>query len=77
MAEHHLDRAQIGAAVEQVRRERMPQHVRADVARQMPAFMPYSFSSFQKPTRDSGPPRALTNSHGDVRAARRGRASAR
>ena len=30
--------------------------------------MPYSFSTFQKPTRDSGPPsRALTKSHGDDR----------
>ncbi len=32
VAEHHLDRAQIGAALEQVRRKRMPQHVRAERA---------------------------------------------
>ena len=30
--EHHLDRAQVGAALEQVRRERMTQHVRAERA---------------------------------------------
>src|SRR5258705_9938681 len=30
VAEHHLDGAEVGAALEQVRRERMPQHVRAE-----------------------------------------------
>src|SRR5258705_7602511 len=30
VAEHHLDGAEIRAALEQVRRERMPQHVRAE-----------------------------------------------
>ena len=33
VAEHHLDRPEIRAAVEQMRREGMPQHVRADVPR--------------------------------------------
>ena len=28
--EHHLDRAQVGAAIEKVRRERVPEDVRAD-----------------------------------------------
>ena len=32
VAEHHLDRAQIGAAFEQMRRERMAQDVRAERA---------------------------------------------
>ena len=32
VSEHHLDGPEIGAAIEQMGRERMPQHVRADVA---------------------------------------------
>ena len=34
MAEHHLDRAQVGAALEQMRRERVAQHVRAELTRE-------------------------------------------
>src|SRR5262249_35011409 len=33
VAEHHLDRAEIGASLEEVRRKRMSQHVRAQAAR--------------------------------------------
>ena len=33
MAEHDLDGPEIGAALQQMRRERMPQDVRAEVAR--------------------------------------------
>ena len=29
VAQHHLDGAQVGTAIEQMRRKRMPQHVRA------------------------------------------------
>src|SRR6185369_11029701 len=35
VAEHQLNRAQVGAALEQVRGERVPQHVRAERARQV------------------------------------------
>ena len=63
VAEHHLDHPQVRAALEQVRRERVPQDVRAEVARDAGLAAPYPLSTFQKPTRDSGPPsRALTNS---------------
>ena len=34
VTEHHLNGAQIGAALEQMRRERVPQHVRAQGLRQ-------------------------------------------
>src|SRR5436305_9724155 len=34
VAEHHLDRAQVGAALEQMRREGVPQGVRAERARE-------------------------------------------
>ena len=40
VAEHHLDGAQVGAALEQVRRERVAQHVRAERARQAGARAP-------------------------------------
>src|SRR5215510_11902118 len=33
VAEHHLDRAQVGAAIEQMRGERMPQDVRTERTR--------------------------------------------
>jgi len=32
MSKHHLDGPEIGAAIEEVRRERMPQHVRTKVS---------------------------------------------
>src|SRR5690349_10834911 len=35
VAEHQLNGAQVGAALEQMRRERMPQHVRAQRAREL------------------------------------------
>ena len=31
------------------------------------AFVPYRLSTFQKPTREMGPPRAFTNSRGELR----------
>ena len=40
MAEQQLHDAQIGAVVEEVRRERVAQHVRRDRAPRMPAVVP-------------------------------------
>jgi hypothetical protein len=38
VAKHHLNRSQIGAALEQMRRKRVSQHVRADLGRESHAF---------------------------------------
>jgi Tfp pilus assembly protein PilN len=44
VAEHHLNRAQIGAVLEEMRRERVPEHVRAERARQS-GLLPVAFQN--------------------------------
>ena len=62
VAEHHLNGAQVGAALEQVRRERMPQHVRAERRAEAGARGRTPSESSRSRRGSSGPPRALTNS---------------
>ena len=78
VAEHHLDRAQVGAALEQVRGERMPQHVRAERARHTGPLAVLLQDLPEADARQAAPPRALTNSLGDARRfSSAGRASLR
>ena len=65
VAEHGLDRAQIGAALEQVRRKRVAQDVRTEVRADagLPPVAP-SAASRSRCATSRAPPRALTNSHG-------------
>ena len=66
VTEHHLDGAQVGAALEQVRRERMAQDVRAQ-RRGRPGLRAVRLAGSSRSRRASArlPPRALTNSRGD------------
>ena len=62
VAEHFLHRAEVGAALEQVRRERVPQRVRRHVLLDLRAARRTSPRIFHAPMRVSGAPRALRNS---------------
>ena len=62
VAEHQLQRAQIGAMVQQMRRERMAQHVRRDALRRNPGRQRVFFTSVQNIWRVIAARRLLTNS---------------
>ena len=67
MAQHHLNRAQIGAVLEQMRGKRVSQHVRAQRARQagLPAVSLENLP--EADARQAAPRFALTNSQGELR----------
>ena len=76
VAEQHLHRAQVGAVVEQVRREGVAQRVRRE-RRGDAGLSACALSSFQNICRVIGPPRPVTKSASLVRRPRiAGRASA-
>ena len=64
VAEHFLHGAQVGPAGQQVRREAVPQRVRADACRSAPPACTYFFTSTQSISRVSRRPPRLTNTHG-------------
>ncbi len=73
MTEHLLQHAQVAAAREQVRRERVAQGVRADVTRHAGAFAGLLDDDVHG-LRESLPPRAFRTSHGmDVSRSSAGR----
>ena len=73
MAEHLLDAAQVGAALEQMRRERVAEQVRVDALRLEPAFIASLRRMRNAPARVSAPPWALRKISGLWRLSRCGR----
>ena len=67
VAKHHLYTSQIRASLQQMRRKRMPQNVRAQFAITCPTAFPAPRKSFQKPCRVIRVPRAVTNRYGLTR----------
>ena len=77
MAEHGLDRAQVGAALEQVARERVAQHVGRHAPAETGAVAAARRTIVHSDWRESGPPRGFTKSRPAIAAPRVARAASR
>ena len=64
MAEHLLHRAEVGAALEQVRRERVPEEVGVDPLRLQAGLLGEAPQDEERAGARQGPPRALRKSSG-------------